>query len=48
MSTNSGSTNNSDNPDNSSSKLGEQDQPEKVEVGNLLSKVKITIQNPKI
>ena len=42
MSTNSGAKNNSDNPENSSTNLGEQDNSEKVEVGNLtLHKSKI-------
>ena len=42
MSTNSGTKNNSDNPDNSTANLGEQDKSEKVEVGDLtLHKSKI-------
>ena len=36
MSTNSGAKNNSDNPANSSTNLGEQDNSEKVEVGDLI------------
>ena len=36
MSTNSETKNNSDNPDNSSTNLGEQDKSEKVEVGDLI------------
>ena len=36
MSSNSETKNNSDNPDNSSTNLGEQDKSEKVEVGDLI------------